>query len=51
MPYAPLAFSASYLQPLSLFQRLFRQPKYVLVLHPNEGIMSIAIRCADAGSV
>src|SRR6516164_1775212 len=51
MPYAPeLGFSASYIQPLSLFHRSSRQVHWVFWLKPNAGSMLYPMLCAVPGS-
>src|SRR5215470_11048038 len=51
MPYAPeLGFSASYIQPLSLFHRSRRQVHWVFWLKPNTGSMLYPMLCAVPGS-
>src|SRR5690348_5728376 len=50
MPYAPLAFSASYRQPLSRSHMSFRQPKKVVGLKPKLAIMLYAMDWAEPGS-
>ena len=47
---APLAFSASYRQPLSRFHMFFRQPKKVVGLKPKLAIMLYAMDWAEPGS-
>src|ERR1700749_1222046 len=49
MPYAPLAFSASYRQPLSRSHMSFRQPKKVVGLKPKLASMLYAMDWAEPG--